>query len=207
MSWRLEAAAEEADRMVAMLRAYGSGEGATCAAVRAAALRDALALLARDVAEAEEEPEEAAQESAGARAPGPPSYYTPERRTLLAALWGDLSVRTADVLERVNALPGPQIASTEALRQGVRHRCGLPGSRTAYATQIEAAARATPDARVGIDPGQTALAGISPEEIAEARSLLQGPGGGALKLVDWFGWELPRAQAIAEALRAMQAAA
>lgn len=226
MSWRLEAAAEEAERMVAMLGRLDSKDGADCARIRAEALRDALAMIERDVAEAEAEAEEAAPEPPepaeaappAARAPDAPAeepppattaqpapapdagpHYTPERRALIAELWGDLSVSAADLLNRVNALPGPRIASSASLYQGVRTRCGLPGSRAAYASQR--AQPAPPPAE--IDP----LAGLSAEEIEEARGLLQGAGGGARKLVEWFGWDLDRAQAIAEALRATPQAA
>lgn len=44
--------------------------------------------------------------------------------------------------------------------------------------------------------------GLTPDEIEEAHRMLNGPGGGARKLAEWFGMTLGRAQDLADALRA-----
>jgi hypothetical protein len=128
-------------------------------------------------------------------------HYTAERKALLRTLWGRLDLPLSQVLEQVNALPGPRIASTEALRQGARHRCGLPGSRAMFAAQ-QAEAPAPAASAPAADP----LAGILEEDVREAREMLRNASVGAKALAEYFGWELPRAQEITATLRAEIAA-
>jgi hypothetical protein len=217
MTRRIEAAIAEADRIAALLREAGYNEGATIVDARASGLRDALAWGAEEADEAAEEAAPAPISALAAlnAAPPPPApsmadatphagfglHYTAERKALLRSLWGQLDLTMAQVLEQVNALPGPRIASTEALRQGARHRCGLPGSRAMFAAQ-QAEAPAPAASAPAADP----LAGILEEDVREAREMLRNPSNGARALAEYFGWDLPRAQEITATLRAEIAA-
>jgi hypothetical protein len=157
---RLRLRAAECACIAALLDEHAQ-PGAYLVQVRATALREAVAeiegeaiaaplLTAAPAGPAPPPPPEPAKAPPPAPdfAPEPDlgERYTPERRALLARIWGDMSLTSAQIFAEVNALPGPPVASEKALYQGVIKRCGLPGSRMAYADQLAAEAKriATP---------------------------------------------------------------
>jgi hypothetical protein len=112
-----------------------------------------------------------------------PAKWTEERKQVLRDLYPK-GASGEEIAAAVNALPGEPATPNQCLIQAGANM-GLRRSTTA--------------------PAPDPLAGLEPDEITEAESILRS-NRGARGLAEWFGWELPRAQAIAEALRARQAA-
>jgi hypothetical protein len=131
--------------------------------------------------------------TAGQRRPGK-STRTPEREALLRALWPDRSVSMREIVRRYNALPGRPIAGDGSLNAIVK-AMGLPGR----SAEIRRAREQTPFARDAApdDP----LAGLIPDDLAEARRMIASNQHGARDLARHFGWDEPRAIRIAAAIR------
>lgn len=137
----------------------------------------------------------AAGEAAAApqRRPGN-SSRSPEREALLRELWPDRSVSMREIVRRYNALPGRPIAGDGSLNAIVK-AMGLPGR----SAEIRRAIEQTPVARDAApdDP----LAGLIPDDLAEARRMIASNQHGAKDLARHFGWDEPRAIRIAAAIR------
>jgi hypothetical protein len=137
---------------------------------------------------AEPAPEAAAPVPDDARAYG--AVWTDERLELAARRWNEGAL-TETILAEVNALPGVPCSGVVALRKQ------LDKLRKAG---VDIAAR-TPGRRPAPPPGLPD--GIPLDEIEEARArMLEDDRRGALDLADYFGWPLPQAQQVAEAIRA-----
>lgn len=115
-----------------------------------------------------------------------PTVWTDARLALLDAECG---VADADhFLARVNALPGPRYANTNAMRTkfNARLRAGLVKRAPDAARRQAVVAKSST---------------IPEEDKPEARTMILA-GGGAPDLVEEFGWDAEEAQAFAEAVRA-----
>lgn len=131
------------------------------------------------------------------RAGAKDSPYTPERCALIRDLWHDTKLTMAEIYRRVSALPGPPIASQGAMAQHAYKKLRLPTSRGVTGFNIPPRVREL----AGAVPDGSALQGLSDEELTDARHLIVVRQRGAKDLVAEFGWDLPRAQAVAAALR------